>query len=76
MQWNCVYFLKIYLFIYSVLNQSSRDTHTTTKINVKEQNIFNILFIILTHGKLKLKNTNVNNCILENIHIVLLHCAI
>ena len=31
----------------------------------------NILFIILTHVKLKLKNTNVNNCILENIHIVL-----
>ena len=36
-----------------------------------QQNIFNILFIILAHGKLKLKNTNVNNCILENIYIVL-----
>jgi hypothetical protein len=37
----------------------------------KQQNIFNILFIILTHAKFKLKNTNVNNCMLENIHIVL-----
>ena len=25
------------------------------------QNIFSILFIILTHGKLKLKNTKINN---------------
>jgi hypothetical protein len=49
----------------------SRDTHTTTQSNVKQQNIFNILFIILTHVKLKLKNTYVNNCILENIHIAL-----
>jgi hypothetical protein len=49
----------------------SRDAHTTTQSSVKQQNIFNILFIILTHGKLKLKNNNVNNYILENIHIVL-----
>jgi hypothetical protein len=34
----------------------SRDTHTTTQSDVKQQNIFNILFIVLTHGKLKLKN--------------------
>ena len=34
------------------------------------ENIFNMLFIILPHGKLKLKNTNVDNCITENIHIV------
>jgi GTPase SAR1 family protein len=64
------------LFIYlphrhvSAIPSPSRDTHTTTHSNVK-QNIFNILFIVLIHGKLKLKNTNVNNCNLENIHIVL-----
>ena len=55
----------------SVHNQPSRDTHTTTHSNVKQRNIFNILFIVLTNGKLKLENTNVNNCILDNIHIVL-----
>jgi hypothetical protein len=38
---------------------------------IRQQNIFNILFIILTNGKLKLKNNNVNNCTLENIHVVL-----
>jgi hypothetical protein len=54
-----------------VLNQPSRDTHTTTQSNVKQQYIFNILFIILTRGRFKLKNTNINNFILENIHIVL-----
>ena len=48
----------------------SRDAHTPTQSNVKQQNIFNILFITLTHGKLKLKNTYVNNY-LENAHIVL-----
>jgi hypothetical protein len=50
-----------------------RHTRITTQINIKRQNIFNILFIVLTHGKLKLKDTNVqvNNCILENIHIAL-----
>jgi hypothetical protein len=53
------------------INQPSRDAHTTTQINAKQENIINILFIILTHGKLKLKNSNINNCILENIHIVL-----
>ena len=54
-----------------LLNQPSRDAHITTHNNVKQQNIFNILFVISTHGKLELNNTNVNNCILENIHIVL-----
>jgi hypothetical protein len=53
-----------------ILNQPSRDAHTTTQSNVKQQNIFNVLFVILTQGKLELRNTNVNNCILENIHIV------
>ena len=38
---------------------------------VKIINKFNILFIILTLGKLELKNTNVNNCILGNIYIAL-----
>jgi hypothetical protein len=33
--------------------------------------IFSILFIILTHDKLKLKSTDANNCILENIQLVL-----
>ena len=36
----------------------------------------NVLFIISTHGELELKNTNVNNCILENIHIILSLCHI
>jgi hypothetical protein len=49
---------------------ASRDT--TTQNNVKQQNIFNILFIILTYGKLKLKNTYVNNCILT----LFLRCTI
>ena len=44
---------------------------TTTQSKVKQSNISDILFIILTHGKLKQKNTYVNNCILENTHIVL-----
>jgi hypothetical protein len=46
-----------------VLKQPSHDTHTTTQGDVKQQNIFNILCIILTHGKLQLRNTYVNNCI-------------
>ena len=46
--------------------------HTTTHSNVKQENIYNILFIILQHDKLKLKNTYMNNCTLENIYIVLL----
>jgi hypothetical protein len=64
-------FPKIQLIYISVHNQPSRDTHTTTHSNVKQGNIFKILFIVLTNGKLKLKNTNVNKCILDNIHIVL-----
>ena len=43
----------------------------STTQNSGKQDIFKNLFIILTNGKLKLKNTNVNNCILENIHVVL-----
>jgi hypothetical protein len=43
--------------------------HTTTQINIKQQNILNILFVILTQGKFGLKNTNENNGILSNIHI-------
>jgi hypothetical protein len=132
MQWNCVHFLNIYLFIYrtdmfrlflshhqsacyivqrknnvytfqdtvvyiSVLQFqctmcwnytenskifycfTSRDgwlrahpavTRCETHNNVKQQNILNILFIILTNNKFKLKNTNVNNYILEIIRIV------
>jgi hypothetical protein len=50
----------------------SCDARTTTHSNGKQHNIFNVLFIILTSGKLKLKNTYVNNCILENVRIVLL----
>jgi hypothetical protein len=37
-----------------------------------QQNI-NILYIILTNDKLTLKNTNVNNCILENTNVVPLY---
>jgi hypothetical protein len=56
--------------VYIFLNQPSCDAYTTTQSNAKQQNIFNTLFIILTHGKLKLKNTYVNHCTLENIPIV------
>jgi hypothetical protein len=66
----------VYIFQDTVIYISAFQFQFTTQSNVKQQNIFNILFIILTHGKFKLKNTNANNNILENIHIVLLHCTI
>jgi hypothetical protein len=45
-----------------VLNQPSRDVHSTTQSNIKQQNVFNTLFT---------RTQNVNKLILENIHIVL-----
>ena len=65
----------VYIFQDTVIYISAVQFQFTTQSNVKQQNIFNILFIILTRGKFKLKNTNANNNILENIHIVLLHCT-
>jgi hypothetical protein len=69
--------LKMFCCLTFLLNQPSRDVHITTHNNVhitthnnahiathnnaKQQNIFNIILVISTHGKLELENTNVNN---------------